>query len=176
MRNLGLLLGIVAVLGFLAVGTVCAEEAKGAGRRPTMGEISKIEGKTLTIKTSSGEQTATVDDATEITTEKAAKVEELKVGDRVRITKGESRYFGEVSKIDGKTLTIKSRTGEEQTVTVDDATTIMASVKAKLEDLKVGQSVFATIVDGKAQRISVRAPGSGPPEGKKGGKRDAKKQ
>ncbi|HUU09613.1 MAG TPA: DUF5666 domain-containing protein [Phycisphaerae bacterium] len=135
-----------------------------------MGELTKIEGKVLTITvkrdgTDPVEHKATVDDKTEISTQAARKLADLKVGDRVRITQGDKRFFGEITKIEGKTLTLKGRR-DEQTVTVDDSTTIMARVKAKFEDLKVGQQVAVSIVDGKAVRVDVRAPRPKPVEGK----------
>jgi hypothetical protein len=102
----------------------------------------------------------------------AAKLADLKVGDRVRITQGDQRFFGEITKIDGAKVTLKGRGGEDQTVTVDDKTTIMASVKAEFKDLKVDQQVMVFMTDGKATRISVRAPGAPGPggEGRKGKK------
>jgi hypothetical protein len=177
MKRFGLLLALVAVMGFVTVGSAFAAEGKGPGGRPTMGEITKIEGKVLTVKSpreGAEPQTFTCDDATEITKEEVAKLDGLKVGDRVRITQGEKRFYGEIAKIEGKTLTLKGRGGEEQTVTVDDSTTIMASVKAKFEDLKVGQQVIASITEGKTTRVSIRAPGA-PGEGRRKGKEGDKK-
>ena len=172
MKRFGLLLALVAVMGFVTVGSAFAAEGKGPGGRPTMGEITKIEGKVLTVKSAregAEPQTVTCDDNTQITKEAPAKLADLKVGDNVRITQGEKRFGGEITKIEDKTLTLKSRRGEDQTVTVDDNTTIMASVKAKFEDLKVGQQVFASVTDGKATRIGIRAPGA-TGEGRRRGK------
>lgn len=168
MRHFGLLLGLVAVMMVVTVGMASAAESQAPANRPTMGEITKIDGKTLTIKVTrrdtSTEQTATVDDATVITKEAKVKVEDVKVGDRVRITKGDQRYGGEVTKVDGKTITLKSRRGEDQSVTVDDNTTILGEAKAKFEDLKVGLRVAATITEGKLVRINVREAPPTPPE------------
>jgi flagellar hook-associated protein FlgK len=166
MKRLSLILGLTSVVGLVAAGSALAAAPSGAPDvRPIMGELTKIEGKTLTIAVrrqgaEPTSQTATVDDATEITTEMPALVEDLKVGDRVRITQQEKRYYGEVAKIEGKTLTLKSRRGGDQKVTVDDKTAIMVRVKAKFEDLKVGQFVMAFVKDGKASRVDVR---EGPP-------------
>jgi hypothetical protein len=151
---------MVAVMGFVIVGSVFAAEAgkgagKGAGMRPTMGEIAKVDGKTLTVKGTSGEQTVTLADDAEITKEVAAKVGDLKVGDRVRITQGEKRAYGEVTKIDGKTVTVKGRSGQDESITVDDTATITVRAPAKAEDLKVGVKVMAFVTDGKASRVSI---------------------
>ena len=170
MKRFGLLLALVAVMGFVTVGSAFAAEAKGPGGRPTMGEITKIEGKVLTVKSAregAEPQTVTCDDNTQITKEAPAKLADLKVGDRVRITQGEKRVSGEITKIEGNTLTIKSRRGEDQTVTVDDNTTILASVKATFEDLKVGQQVIVSITEGKTTRVSIRAPGAPTGEGRR---------
>jgi len=170
MRHFGLLLAVVVVIGVVTAGSVFAAAGKGPGGRPPTGEITKIEGKALTVKVTregaATEQTATVDDATEISKEEPAKLESLKVGDRVRITQGEKRLYGEIAKIDGKTLTLKGRGGEEQTVTVDDSTTILARVKAKFEDLKVGQQVMLFAQEGKAVRVTVIAASAKEGEGK----------
>jgi preprotein translocase subunit YajC len=173
MKRFGLLLALVAVMGFVTVGSAFAAEGKGPGGRPTMGEITKIEGKVLTVKSAregAEPQTVTCDDNTQITKEAPAKLADLKVGDNVRITQGEKRFGGEITKIEDKTLTLKSRRGEDQTVTVDDNTTIMASVKATFEDLKVGQQVVVFAQDGKAARVSIRAPGAPTGEGRRKGK------
>jgi hypothetical protein len=176
MKSLGLLLAVVAVAAFVMVGTASAEEGKAPSERPTWGELTKIDGKVLTITSRRPgadpvEKTATVDDSTEIFADAPVKLESLKVGDRVRIVQGEKRYSGEVTKIDGKTLTLKPRRGDDQTVTVDDNTKITASVKGKFEDLKVGQFVSASIKDGKAVRVEVRPAGERGP-GKKGKEKD----
>jgi preprotein translocase subunit YajC len=177
MKRFNLLLALAAVMGFVIVGSAFAAEGKGPGGRPTMGEITKIEGKVLTIKSAregAEPQTVTCDDNTRITKEAPAKLADLKVGDNVRITQGETRVSGEITKIEGNTLTIKSRRGEDQTITVGDSATIMVSVKATFEDLKVGQQVFASVTDGKATRIGIRAPGAPTGEGRRKGKEGTK--
>ena len=141
---------------------------------PTFGGLTKIEGKALTVKGGAGEKTFTVDDATEITNENAAKLEGLKVGDYVRITQGEKSLRGEITKIDGKTVTLKGRGGEE-TATVEAGATIMVRVKAEFKDLKVGQNLMAFEKDGKVSRVSITTALPKMGEGKKGeGKRDKK--
>ncbi|MBE3069437.1 MAG: hypothetical protein IMZ66_04285 [Planctomycetes bacterium] len=165
MKTLVTLLAVVAVVGFVHVAATLAAEEDARPARPISGELTKIDGKTLTISVrrrdaDPTEQTVTVDDKTAYTTQAEVKLADVKVGDRVRITQGEKRFFGEVTKIDGKTLTLSSRRrgGEatEETVTVDDSTKINGSVKAKLEDLKVGMNVAATVTDGKTVRVDVR--------------------
>jgi len=162
MRRFSILLGIVAVIALVTVTGAFAEEAKkGGGRGGTMGEITKIDGKALTIKSAregAPDVTATVDDDTQISAETSAKLADLKVGDRVRIQQGEKRAGGEITKIDGKAVTLKGRGDEEQTITVDDNTTMFVSAKAKFEDLKVGQKVTASVREGKLARITIRAP------------------
>ena len=168
MKRFGLLLGVVAVLAFVAAGSVFAADAggkapggKGGKGGGTMGEITKIDGKTLTIKSAregAPDVTATVDEATEIACEVATKLDGLKVGDRVRIQVGDKRAYGEISKIEGKVITVKGRTGDDQTITVDDSAVIMVMAKAEFKDLKVGQQVMASVREGKLARITVRAP------------------
>jgi hypothetical protein len=169
MKRFSLLLGVVAVLALVAAGSVFA--AEGGGKAPggkggkggggTFGEIVKIDGKTLTIKSAregAPEVKATVEEDTEISIEVAAKLGDLKVGDRVRIQQGEKRAFGEITKIEKQTVTLKGRGDETQTVTVDDSTAIFAYAKATFNDLKVGMQAMASIRDGKLARVSVRAP------------------
>ena len=164
MKRSVFLLAVVAVVGFVTVGGVFAEEgAKAPGSRPTMGEITKIEAKVLTVSVRSqdgatSEQKVTVEDSTEVFNQAAVKLENVKVGDRVRIIQGDKRVFGEVTKIDiaGKTLTVKNmRSGEEQPITVDADTQIMGSVKAKFEDLKTGQRISVVMKEGKTARIDI---------------------
>ena len=126
MKRMGLLLGLVAVIALVTVGSALAAEGKtkGAGGRPPIGEITKIDGKTLTVSVkaegaAATDVTGTVDESTEITKAEAAKAEALKVGDNVRITQGDKRASGEITKIEGKTLTVKGRRGEES-ITLDD--------------------------------------------------------
>ncbi len=166
MKRMGLLLGLVAVIALVTVGSALAAEGKtkGAGGRPPIGEITKIDGKTLTVSVkaegaAATDVTGTVDESTEITKAEAAKAEALKVGDNVRITQGDKRASGEITKIEGKTLTVKGRRGEES-ITLDDTATILLVVKAKFEDLKVGQKVMMMAKDGKVARISIQAPGA----------------
>jgi hypothetical protein len=169
MSRISLLLGIVAVIALVAAGSVFAAD-EGGGKAPggkagsrggmTVGEISKIDGKNITIKSAregTPDATGAVDENTEINAEVAAKLEDLKVGDRVRITQGEKRAFGEITKIDGKAVTLKGRGGQDETITVDDNTKIFTYAKAKFEDLKVGQQVMASVREGKIARISIRA-------------------
>jgi len=160
MKRLGAVLAVLAVFGLVQI--AYGAEGKAPGNRPLFGELTKIEGKTLTVTMRRGdnppvEQTATVDDKTEYTKEATVELKDVKVGDRVRITQGERTYYGEVAKIEGQTITLKSRRpgAEEQTVTVNAETKIMGPVKIKLEDLKVGMPVMITVEDGKAVRVSV---------------------
>ena len=169
MKRFTILLGVVAVLALVAAGSVFA--AEGGGKAPggkggkggpgAFGEIAKIEGKTLTIKSAregAADTKVTVEEDTEISAEVPAKLGDIKVGDRVRIQQGEKRVFGEITKIEGKAVSVKGRGGDDQTVTVDDSTAIFAYAKVKFEDLKVGQQVMASIRDGKLARITIRAP------------------
>ncbi|MBE3100321.1 MAG: hypothetical protein IMZ44_24640 [Planctomycetes bacterium] len=177
MKRFGLLLALVAVMGFVTVGSAFAAEGKGPGGRPTMGKIMTIEGMVLTIKSSregAEPQKVTCDEKTQITKEEAAKLDGLKVGDNVRITQGDKRFSGEITEIKGNILTLKTRGGDVQTVTVDGNTTMTVSVKAEFKDLKVDQEVFASVTDGKATRIGIRAPGAPTGEGRRKGKEDKK--
>ena len=181
MKSLVTLLAVVAVVGFAYVAATQAAEDQTRPARPIFGELTKIEGKTLTISVRQRnadptDQTVTVDDKTEYSTQGEVKLADVKVGDRVGITQGEKRFFGEVTKIDGKTLTLKGRQrgGEatEQTVTVDDSTKIMGRIKAKFEDLKVGMNVAATVTDGKTVRVDVRPAMGGRAKAKAGEKQE----
>jgi hypothetical protein len=162
MKRFSILLGIVAVIALLTATGAFAEEAKkGGGRGGTMGEIVKIDGKNITIKSAregAPDVTAAADEATEVTIAVSAKLGELKVGDQVSITQGDKRARGEITKIEGKALTLKGRGDETQTVTVEEGAVIAVMAKAKLEDLKVGMQVMASAREGKFVRISVRLP------------------
>jgi hypothetical protein len=174
MSRIGIVLGIIAVLAVTAGSALAAEGEQRA--RPLMGEVTKIDGKTLTIKgmrEGATEQTVTLDDATQITKEAAVKLEDVKVGDRIRIVQGEKTVYGEVAKIEGKTITVKSRRGDtEQAVTVDEKTQIMGSVKATIEDIKVGVVAAVTSADGKVTRVNLMAPRT-PREGRDKAKKKA---
>jgi hypothetical protein len=164
MMRFGLLLGIAAIVAFVTVGTAYAEEgARPGGRGGVFGEITKIDGKVLTITQkrqdgTTNEQNVTVEDSTEVFTQTPAKLEDLKVGQRAMFFKqGQQRPTGgEITKIDGKNVTVKNRRGDEETITVDDNTKITVSVKGKFEDLKVGQRVTVMMREGKAVRIEIR--------------------
>jgi len=163
MKRFSILLGVVAVIALLTVTGAFAEEAKKGpgGRGGTMGELVKIDGKNLTIKSAregAPDVTAAADDATEIFAEVPAKLGELKVGDRVRITQGDKRAYGEITKIEGKDVTVKGRGDETQTITVGADAVIIVMAKAKFEDLKVGQQVMMSAREGKVARITIRAP------------------
>jgi hypothetical protein len=172
MKRIGLLLAVVAVLGFVVVdGVLAAEGAKGPGGRGTFGKITKIDGKTLTITSerdgNKTDATAIVTDETQITKQAPVKLETLKVGDRVRIVQGDKRVNGEVTAIEGKKVTVKGgRNNEEQSIEVEEGATITVSVKGTFEDLKIDTQVMASITDGKAVRISVGTFG-----GARGGKK-----
>jgi hypothetical protein len=163
MMRFSLLLGVVAVIAFVTVSSGFAEEAKKGpgGRGGTMGEIVKIDGKNITVKSSregAPDVTAAVDEATEISAEVPAKLADLKVGDRVRIQQGDKRAYGEITKIEGKDVTVKGRQGDPTTITVEADAVIVAYAKAKFEDLKVGMQVMMSAREGKVARISIRAP------------------
>ena len=51
------------------------------------------------------------------------------------------RIRGEIAKVDGNTLTIKSRTGENLTVKLAEPSRIAAMVKASLDDIKEGSFI-----------------------------------
>lgn len=173
MKRFGLLLAIVAIGTFAACASAFAAEAEGdkagGGRGGVFGEITKIADKVLTITQkkqdgTTSEQTVTVEDSTEVFSQAAAKLEDLKVGQRVTIAKEGKQSRGEITKIDidGKSVTLKNRRGDEETVVVDANTKITASVKGKFEDLKVGQRVSVFMRDGKAARIEIRPAGERP--------------
>ena len=162
MKRSVFLLAVVAIVGFVTVGSVFAEEgAKAPGARPIMGEITKIEAKvlTLTVRSRDGdtsEQKVTAEDSTEVFNTAAVKLADVKVGDRIRIVQGDKRAFGEVTKIEGKAVTLKNMQGEEQIITVDDSTQIMGSVKAEFKDLKTGLRITVAMKDGKVARITIQ--------------------
>ena len=166
MSRISLLLGVVAVIALVAAGSVFAADGGKApggkgGRGGTMGAITKIDGNSVTIKSAregAPDVTGTVGEATEISKEVAATLKDLKVGDRVRITQGDKRSYGEITKIAGNVITLKGRGGEDQNVTVGDSDKIFVSAKAEFKDLKVGQQVMASATEGKFTRISIRAP------------------
>jgi len=169
MKRFGLLLAIVAIITFAACASAfAAEEGKaGGGRGGVFGEITKIADKVLTITQkkqdgTTSEQNVTFEESTEVFSQAAAKLEDLKVGQRVTIAKEGKQSRGEITKIDGKNVTLKNRRGDEETVAVDDNTKITASVKGKFEDLKVGQRVSVFMRDGKPARIDIRPAGERP--------------
>jgi hypothetical protein len=168
MKRLALLLAVVAVLAFVSMGSLFAAEegkAPGGGRGGIMGEVTKIDGKTLTV-TSKREgatpKTVTVEESTEVFSQAAVKLADIKVGDRVRITQGDKTVSGEVTKIEDKNkVTVKGRK-DEQTVTVGEGDTIMGSVKGKFEDIKVGSFVMVRMKDDKAVRVDIQQPRKAP--------------
>jgi preprotein translocase subunit YajC len=171
MKRLGMLLAVVAVVGLVYASSGFAAQSGTPSTRPIRGQITKIEGKTLTISVAGRggaaptEKTVTAEDTTEVFADTTVKLADVKVGDQVRITSGTQRYSGEVTKIDGKTLTIKGRRNE-QTVTLDDTAVITGSVKSTLNALKVSQYVNVTLTaDGKVARIDIR---QGPPPARTG--------
>ena len=163
MKRFSILLGVVAVIALLTVTGAFAEEAKKGpgGRGGTMGEITKIDGKNITIKSAregAPDVTAAATDDTVVSILKPATLAELKVGDQVRITQGDKRAYGEITEIKGKDITVKGRNGDPTTITVEADAVIAVSVKAKFEDLKVGQRVMASVTEGKITRISIQPP------------------
>ncbi|MBE3070812.1 MAG: tetratricopeptide repeat protein [Planctomycetes bacterium] len=73
-----------------------------------------------------------------LTKEAEVELDSVKVGGLVRITQGDKRFFGEVARIDGKTLAIKGQR-DEQIITVDDSTKIMDPVRIAISDLYDGK-------------------------------------
>ena len=140
--------------------------------------ITGIDGSNVTLKTDDGwTRTITVTSDTKIT--KAGKtitVDGLAVGDHVRIAEdraGDGTYTvtaiivvlpnvaGQVSAIDGDTITITQPGGTKATVHVSDSTTYTVDGKAgKLSDIKVGAFVVAEGTqrsDGSLDAAAVRA-------------------
>lgn len=78
---------------------------------------------------------------------------------------------GELTKIDGKTLTLaqKSDAGvKESTVTIDDNTKIVVDGKpAKVEDLKVGQTVRANVAGHVATQVQAKTKAAKPAKERK---------
>ena len=69
------------------------------------------------------------------------------------------RVRGTVEKLDGKVLTVKSRDGQIQTVTLADDVRVTVLVKKTIADFKPGDTVASTGVkdkDGKLRAIEVR--------------------
>lgn len=70
-----------------------------------------------------------------------------------------TRIRGTVDKLDGKTLTVKSRDGQSVAVTLADDASVIALVKKTLADIKAGDTVASTGIkdkDGKVHAIEVR--------------------
>ena len=70
-----------------------------------------------------------------------------------------TRVRGTVDKLDGKTLTVKSRDGQPVAVTLADDVSVIALVKKTLDDIKPGDFVVSTGIkdkDGKIHAIEVR--------------------
>ena len=70
-----------------------------------------------------------------------------------------TRIRGTVEKLDGNALTVKSREGEEVTVTLSPNVTIRYLVKKSLADIKDGDFVASTSVkgtDGKNHSVELR--------------------
>ena len=133
----------------------------------TAGQLTKIDGKTLTIAPSAGQETViTCDDATKISRDGGqATFGDLQVGKQIRAYYGPAdhlakaviiakdsveppppatiptRVAGQLTKIDGKTLTITTD-GKETVITCNDATKIgRDGGKATFGDLQVGLPV-----------------------------------
>jgi hypothetical protein len=70
-----------------------------------------------------------------------------------------ARIRGTVEKLDGKTLTVKTREGQSQVVTLADDARVLALAKKTLADFKPGDAVASTGMkdkDGKLHAIEVR--------------------
>src|SRR5438270_3657989 len=150
----------------------------GGGRRGqfagqgTAGNITAINGDTLTLKTLSGTETVKVTGDTMFRRDReAAKLADFKVGDTVFVMGdksgetwtarmvasrtggpmmnpddlGKKFIIGEVTKIDGTKITIKRPDKQEQTIEVDDDTSFRNSRRESvtLADVKVGDRIGA---------------------------------
>lgn len=136
----------------------------------TAGNITAINGDTLTLKTLSGAETVKVTGDTMFRRDReAAKLADFKVGDTVFVMgdksgetwtarivamrtggpsmnpddMGKKFIIGEVTKIDGTKITIKRPDKQEQTIEVDDDTSFRNSRRESvtLADVKVGDRV-----------------------------------
>ena len=143
--------------------------------------ITKIDGSTIELKTDDGwTRTITVTGDTTINRNgEAAKVGDLKVGDKIVLRQkrnDDGTYSivaivvpvpvvaGTVTKVDGDSLTLKTRGGTTKTVNLTGATTYkLGRADGTKADVKVGTVVVATGVEGsgdtftaKTVRIEVR--------------------
>ena len=160
------IIGWMAAVAVVALaGGACAFAKEGEGGPATTtvsGEITKIEGSTLSIGIkregqTTSTQTVTVNEKTEIAMEVALKAADLKAGQKVRVATAGRSISGEVVKVEGSTLTlaIKQEGGSRQE-TIDLGTaTVSARGAGKLEDLKVGMRISARVASGAAVRIEV---------------------
>jgi hypothetical protein len=151
-------------------------QGPGGGRRGqfagqgTAGNITAINGDTLTLKTLSGTETVKVTSETMFRRDReSAKLADFKVGDTVFVMGdksgdtwtarmvasrtggpmmnpddlGKKFIIGEVTKIDGTKITLKRPDKQEQTIEVDDDTSFRNSRRESvtLADVKVGDRV-----------------------------------
>ncbi|HEY4228344.1 MAG TPA: DUF5666 domain-containing protein [Candidatus Limnocylindrales bacterium] len=156
---------------------------------PGTGEvtISTISGSSISLKTADGwTRTITVDSGTTYSKGSATiALGDLKVGDAIgfRETKETDGSYtidaiavilpqagGQVTAIDGSTITVKDRDGTSVTITVTGSTTYdVAGATAKLSDIKVGMFLVAEgtqNTDGSLTATTVRAGDQGGPGGR----------
>jgi len=136
----------------------------GMGRGFAFGDITitAISGSDLTLKTDDGwTRTITATDSTTITRAgKTIAVSDLKVGDQILFAEQKGTdgtytitairvvvptVFGQVSKIDGSTITVQTRGGTTQTIHVGSGTTYTVNgvTNPSLSDIKVGDAIVA---------------------------------
>jgi hypothetical protein len=176
---------LIGLVGMVFAIPAMAQDSKNAIR--IVGQLTKIEGKALTITDGGKETVVTCNDATKVgrDSDKATLTfADLKVGQPVRSYYDKTnniaiivriadapttttakpppptRIAGQLTKIEGKTLTI-TEGGKETVVTCNDATKVIRDgdkTPAKFEDLQVGQSVRSYYKDSIVLAIMIAKP------------------
>ena len=176
---------LIGLVGMVFAIPAMAQDSKNAVR--LVGQLTKIEGKALTITEGGKDTVVTCNDMTKFgrDSDKATvKLEDLKIGQPVRtyydkttnvalivriadapgaapiVKPPPTRVAGQLTKIEGKTLTI-TEGGKETVISCNEATKFVRDgdkTPAKFEDLKVGQSVRSYYQNNVAMAVMIAKP------------------
>ena len=179
----------IAMVAALVSCTAAMAEGEGGPRppRPSVlhGSFVSASGKTLTVATKKEgqdpqEATVSYDDSLKVWVDKSAALAEVKAGQAATVARKDGRpVSGAIKQADarGLTISVRIRGGEEGGWTTQDveiaadqvAGIVLREVPATLNDVKKGDRVEVTHVEGVARSVRVRlSEPRGPREGREG--------